>query len=64
MKLSHLITALVFTTSAGAFAMHCPLDMKKLNAVPAQGPSLSVDDLARANVLRAAGEAMCIRGIA
>jgi hypothetical protein len=63
MKRSHLITALLFTTSTGAFAMHCPLDLKKLNAVPAQGPSLSVDDLARANALRAAGEAMCALGI-
>ena len=63
MKLSHLITALVFTTSTGAFAMHCPLDMKKIDVVLAQGSSLSVDDLARANALRVAGEAMCIHGV-
>ena len=58
MKLAHLITALALTVSSSAFAMHCPLDMKKIDAALAQGPSLSANELARVKTLRAEGEAL------
>ena len=38
--------------------MHCPLDMKKIDAALAQGPSLSASELARVKTLRAEGEAL------
>ena len=55
MKLLHLITALVLTVSTSAFAMHCPVDMKKIDAALAKGPDLSADQLARVKNLRADG---------
>ena len=58
MKLSHLIAAFALTLSTSAFAMHCPLDMKKIDAALAQGPSLSAEDLATVKNLRAEGEAL------
>ena len=58
MKLLHLITALVLTVSTSAFAMHCPVDMKKIDAALAKGPDLSADQLARVKNLRADGEAL------
>ena len=47
MKLRHLVAALALTVSSSAIAMHCPLDMKKIDAALAVGPSLSADQLAR-----------------
>ena len=58
MKLSHLITAIALSFSASAFAAHCPMDMKKIDAALAQGTSLSADDLAKVKALRAEGEAL------
>ena len=58
MKPSVLITALALMFSSSAFAMHCPLDMKKIDAALAQGTSLSAEDLAKVKNLRAEGEAL------
>ena len=58
MKLTHLITAIALTFSTSAFAMHCPLDMKKIDAALAKGTSLSAEDLATVKILRAEGEAL------
>jgi len=58
MKPSHLITALLLTFSTSVFAMHCPLDMQKIDAALAQNPSLSADELAQVKNLRAQGEAL------
>ena len=58
MKLSHLFVAVALMFSASAFAAHCPMDMKKIDAALAQGTSLSADDLAKVKALRAQGEAM------
>ena len=57
MKLLHLITAILLTVSTSAFAMHCPVDMKKIDAALAKGPDLSADQLAQVKNLRAEGEA-------
>jgi hypothetical protein len=58
MKLRHLIFALVLTASTSAFAMHCPVDMKKIDAALAKGPNLSAEQLARVKNLRAEGETL------
>jgi len=56
MKLQLLITALALVVCSSAFAMHCPLDMKKIDAALAAGPNLSDQDLAQVRSLRAEGE--------
>jgi hypothetical protein len=58
MKLHHLIAAIVLTVSTSAFAMHCPVDMKKIDTALAEGPNLSPEQLARVKNLRAEGEAL------
>ncbi len=52
------MTVLALMVSTSAFAMHCPLDMKKIDAALAQGPALSSQDMARVKQLRAEGEAL------
>lgn len=56
MKLTHLIIAATLAMSSNVFAMHCPLDMKKIDAALAQGPSLSSEEMALVKKLRAEGE--------
>jgi hypothetical protein len=58
MKLKLLISAIALIVSSSAFAMHCPLDMKKIDAALAQGPDLSAEQLAQVKNLRAEGEAL------
>jgi len=57
MKASALVgafAALLF--SLGAWAMHCPQDMAKIDAALAKQPTLSKEDMARVKQLRAEGE--------
>ena len=56
MKLPHLIAVLALLVCSSAFAMHCPLDMKKIDAALAAGPNLSAQELAQVRSLRAEGE--------
>jgi hypothetical protein len=56
MKLQLLISALALVVCSSAFAMHCPLDMKKIDAALAAGPNLSDQELAQVRSLRAEGE--------
>ena len=58
MKLRYLITVLAFSISSGAFAAHCPLDMKKIDAALEKGPALSSGQLAKVKQLRSEGEAL------
>ena len=58
MKLELLISALAMIVCASAFAMHCPLDMQKIDAALATDPNLSSQQLARVTSLRAEGEAL------
>jgi hypothetical protein len=57
MKLKLLISALALIACSSAFAMHCPLDMRKIDAALAADPNLSSQQLARVTSLRAEGEA-------
>jgi hypothetical protein len=58
MKLKLLISAIALTVSTSAFAMHCPLDMKKIDAALAKDPDLSAEQLAQVKNLRAEGESL------
>ena len=56
MKLALAALALALS-SASAFAYHCPVDMKEIDAKLATHPKLSDADAAKVKQLRADGEA-------
>lgn len=56
MKLHSLIAAAMFAMAGSAFAMHCPMDMKKIDEAMAKQPSISADKLAEVKKMRAEGE--------
>jgi hypothetical protein len=56
MKLALAALALALS-SASAFAYHCPVDMKEIDAKLATNPKLSDADAAKVKQLRADGEA-------
>ena len=47
---------MLLALSLPAFASHCPVDMKKIDAALASNPSLSASAMARVKELRASGE--------
>jgi hypothetical protein len=49
---------LLLILSFPALAMHCPADMKKIDAALATNPSISSENLARVKELRASGETL------
>jgi hypothetical protein len=55
MKLA-LATLVLALSSASAFAFHCPMDMKEIDAKLATNPKLSDADAAKVKQLRADGE--------
>ena len=55
-KLLTLAGLLAF--SAAALAMHCPADMKKIDAALEKKPSLTAEQMAEVKKLRADGEAL------
>ncbi|WP_407279236.1 hypothetical protein U5817_24955 [Aromatoleum evansii] len=52
-----VILALAALFSGSALAMHCPADMKKIDAALAASPKLSVAQMSEVKQLRADGEA-------
>ena len=58
MKLRLLISAVALTVCTSAFAMHCPIDMRKIDAELANGPNISAEQLAQVKNLRAEGESL------
>jgi len=59
MKLTTLCFGLALTlASATAFAMHCPADMRKIDAAMANNPSLTAEQKADVQRYRAEGEAL------
>ena len=44
--------------AAGAWAFHCPADMKKIDDAMAKSPKLSTEQTAQVKKLRADGEAL------
>ena len=57
MKQFALFAALALAGST-AFAMHCPADMKKIDAALAKKPQLSAEQMAEVHKYRAEGEAL------
>jgi hypothetical protein len=51
-----LAASLLFASSA-AFAMHCPKDMKEIDAALAKNPQLTEAQMQEVKALRASGEA-------
>jgi len=59
MKLRTLIAAVALAAaSVTAFANHCPMDMKAIDAALAKKPSLTTQQLADVKKYRAEGEAL------
>ena len=59
MKIRNLIAALALAIiSSGAFAMHCPMDMKAIDDALAKKPNLTAAQLADVQKYRAEGEAL------
>lgn len=56
MKLRPLIAAAMFAFAGSAFAMHCPMDMKKIDEALAKKPNISAEKMAEVKKLRAEGE--------
>jgi len=52
-----LVIALALA-STGAYAFHCPADMKKIDAALAKNPNLSTAQMAEVKKYRAEGEAL------
>jgi len=59
MKIRTLIAAAMLAlATGGAFAMHCPMDMKAIDEALAKKPTLASADLAEVTKLRAEGESL------
>ncbi len=59
MKLRHLLfAASLALSSTFAYAFHCPMDMKKIDAALSKNPKLTEAQLAQVKKYRAEGEAL------
>jgi hypothetical protein len=58
MKHRTLIAAVMFAIAGTAFAMHCPMDMKKIDEALAKKPNISEAQMSEVKKLRAEGEAL------
>ena len=59
MNLRHLVAAVaLLLASTTAFAMHCPADMKKIDAALEKKPTLTMEQAAEVKKLRADGEVL------
>jgi hypothetical protein len=56
-KKSLLPLGFLFLASLPAYAFHCPMDMKKIDAALASSPALTAQELTEVRELRAKGEA-------
>ena len=57
MKARHWVLAMLLSFAGSAFAMHCPMDMKKIDEALSGNPDISSARLAEVKKLRAEGEA-------
>jgi hypothetical protein len=56
MKRSFTLAAALLFTAGAAMAMHCPKDMKEIDAALAKNPKLSQAQMSEVKKLRAEGE--------
>ena len=62
MKLRSLIAGVMFALAGSVFAMHCPMDMKKIDEALAKKPNISEAKLTEVKKLRAEGEKLHASG--
>lgn len=58
MKIHPILAASLLALSTGAWAFHCPMDMKKIDEALARQPALSAPQMSEVKALRAEGEAL------
>lgn len=58
MKPRLALAAALIALSTGAWAFHCPMDMKKIDEAMAKPTSLSAEQMAEVKKLRAEGETL------
>ena len=56
-KVITILALAVLFVSTSAFAFHCPVDVKKIDAALAKNPSLGASQMASVEELRASGDA-------
>ena len=57
-KIRPVLAAILLAATTGAWAFHCPMEMKKIDDALAKQPALSADQMAEVKKLRAEGEAL------
>ena len=57
-KISIALAAAAMLAAGSAFANHCPLEMKKIDAALAKNPKLDASQMAEVKKYRADGEAL------
>ncbi|WP_169200513.1 hypothetical protein [Aromatoleum buckelii] len=58
MKKSLIAGLLAMALSGGAFAFHCPVEMKKIDEALAKPPALTAEQMTEVKQLRAEGETL------
>lgn len=58
MKFRTLIAVVMFAIAGSAFAMHCPMDMKKIDEALAKKPNIPEAQMSEVKKWRAEGEAL------
>ena len=58
MNIRSAVAVVLLAASSGAWAFHCPMDMKKIDEAMAAGPKLSMTQMEEVKKLRAEGEAL------
>lgn len=58
MKLKTALAITLVSLSTGAWAFHCPSDMKKIDAALEQHPELTPEQMSQVKAWRAEGEAL------
>ena len=57
-KIRAALATVLLAATTGAWAFHCPMEMKKIDEALAKQPALSAEQLAEVKKLRAEGETL------
>ncbi len=58
MKIKTALAATLFAISTGAWAFHCPADMKKIDEAMSKNPQLTAEQMTQVKAWRAEGESL------
>ncbi|TVO59850.1 hypothetical protein [Denitromonas ohlonensis] len=58
MKIKTALAATLFALSTGAWAFHCPADMKKIDEAMSKNPQLTAEQMEQVKNWRAEGETL------